>query len=56
MYSFGKALQIIGIVQILIALYWGILKNDTTNETVMLVTAVILFFVGRVFEKRAAEG
>ena len=50
--SFARILQIIGIVLVLEALYFGIAKDSMKMEVVFLFLGGVIFYVGRGFEKR----
>lgn len=48
----GRIVQIIGIIVVLDALYFGIGKDSMKMEVLMLFIGSIIFYVGRLFEKR----
>jgi len=50
--SIGRIVQIIGIIVVLDALYFGIAKDSMKTEVLMLFIGSIIFYVGRIFEKR----
>ena len=50
--SIGRIVQIIGIIVVLDALYFGIAKDSMKTEVLMLFIGSVIFYVGRIFEKR----
>ncbi len=50
--SFAKILQLFGIILALNALYFGIAKDSMKTEVLLLFLGGIVFYVGRMFEKR----
>ncbi|GAN32920.1 MAG: hypothetical protein UZ01_02147 [Candidatus Brocadia sinica] len=50
--SLAKILQIIGIIVVLDALYFGIAKDSMKLEVLLLFIGGMIFYVGRIFEKR----
>ena len=50
--SIGRIVQIIGIIVVLDALYFGIGKDSMKMEILMLFIGSVIFYVGRIFEKR----
>ena len=48
----ARILQIIGIILVLEALYFGIAKDSMKMEVVFLFIGGMIFYVGRIFEKR----
>lgn len=50
--SFAKILQIIGIILVLNALYFGIARDSMKMEVFLLFLGGMIFYVGRMFEKR----
>lgn len=48
----AKILQIIGIIVVLDALYFGIAKDSMKTEVLLLFIGGMIFYVGRIFEKR----
>lgn len=50
--SIGRIVQIIGIIVVLDALYFGIAKDSMKTEVLMLFIGSIIFYAGRIFEKR----
>ena len=50
--SIGRIVQIIGIIVVLDALYFGIAKDPMKTEVLMLFIGSTIFYVGRIFEKR----
>lgn len=51
--SFAKILQLIGIIAVLNALYFGIGKDSMKAEVLLLFCGGIIFYVGRIVEKRS---
>ncbi|HQU31610.1 MAG: hypothetical protein HRU72_00625 [Planctomycetia bacterium] len=49
--SFAKILQVMGIILALNALYFGIAKDSMKTEISLLFLGVMVFYVGRIFEK-----
>lgn len=47
----GKALQLIGLAQVLFGLFYGI-QGDMMRELYLFVAGLIIFVVGRWIEKR----
>ncbi len=52
MWYIGKALQIIGLVQVLFGLYIGFSQNDLGTELKIALVGVGIFIVGRLLEVR----
>ena len=50
--SIARILQIIGIILVLDALYFGIAKDSMKMEVLLLFIGCMVFYVGRIFEKR----
>lgn len=50
--SVARILQIIGIIVVLEALYFGIVKDSMKMEVLFLFIGGMIFYVGRIFEKR----
>jgi len=50
--SLGRIVQIMGIIVVLDALYYGIAKDSMKTEVLMLFIGSVIFYVGRIFEKR----
>ena len=50
--SIARILQIIGIILVLDALYFGIAKDSMKMEVLLLFIGGMVFYVGRIFEKR----
>ncbi len=50
--SFARILQIVGIILVFDALYFGIAKDSMKKEVLLLFAGAIVFYVGRMFEKR----
>ncbi|MDN3513259.1 MAG: hypothetical protein NG747_02525 [Candidatus Brocadia sp.] len=50
--SLAKILQIIGIIVVLDALYFGIAKDSMKMEVLLLFVGGVIFYVGRIVEKR----
>ena len=50
--SVARILQIIGIILVLEALYFGIAKDSMKMEVVFLFIGGMIFYAGRIFEKR----
>jgi hypothetical protein len=51
----AKTLQALGMVELIIALYYGIVLKDMGKEFVFLLLGIVFFLVGRILEKRAAR-
>ncbi len=50
--NLAKILQIIGIIVVLEALYFGIAKDSMKMEVLLLFIGGMIFYVGRIFEKK----
>jgi len=50
--SFARILQIIGIILVLNALYFGIARDSMKMEVLLLFLGGMIFYVGRIVEKR----
>jgi len=50
--SIARILQIIGIILVLDALYFGIAKDSMKMEVVFLFIGGMIFYVGRIFERK----
>lgn len=50
--SLAKILQIIGIIVVLDALYFGIAKDSMKMEVLLLFVGGVIFYMGRIVEKR----
>ncbi len=50
--SAARILQIIGIIVVLEALYFGIVKDSMKMEVLFLFIGGMIFYVGRIFERR----
>ncbi|MEK6623289.1 MAG: hypothetical protein AAB243_05335 [Planctomycetota bacterium] len=50
--SIGRIVQIIGIIVVLDALYFGMVKDSMKMEVFMLFIGSIIFYAGRLFEKK----
>lgn len=50
--SLAKILQIIGIIVVLDALYFGIVKDSMKMEVLLLFIGGMIFYVGRIVEKK----
>lgn len=50
--SIAKILQIIGIIVVLDALYFGIAKDSMKLEILLLFIGGMIFYVGRIVEKK----
>lgn len=50
--SLAKILQIIGIIVVLDALYFGIVKDSMKLEVLLLFVGGVIFYVGRMVEKK----
>lgn len=50
--SIARILQIIGIIIVLEALYFGIVKDSMKMEVLFLFIGAMIFYVGRIFEKK----
>ena len=48
----ARILQIIGIILVLEALYFGIAKDSMKMEVVFLFIGGMIFYAGRIFERR----
>ena len=51
--SIARILQIVGIILVLEALYFGIAKDSMKMEVVFLFIGGMIFYVGRIFERRS---
>lgn len=51
--SFAKIVQLIGIVFVLNALYFGIAKASMKVEVLLLFIGGMIFYAGRIIEKRS---
>ena len=54
--SIGRIVQIIGIIVVLDALYFGMVKDSMKMEVFMLFIGSIIFYAGRLFEKKNSLG
>lgn len=50
--SFARILQIIGILTVFNALYFGIARNSMKVEVLFLFIGVMIFYAGRIFERK----
>ena len=50
--SIARILQIIGIIIVLDALYFGIAKDSMKMEILLLFIGGMVFYAGRIFERR----
>ncbi len=50
--SFAKIVQLIGIILVLNALYFGIAKDSMKVEVLLLFIGGMVFYAGRIVEKR----
>lgn len=50
--SIARILQIIGIILVLDALYFGIAKDSMKMEVLLLFIGGMVFYAGRIFERR----
>lgn len=50
--SIARILQITGIILVLDALYFGIAKDSMKTEVLLLFIGGVIFYVGRIFERR----
>ncbi|HHT9159911.1 MAG TPA: hypothetical protein ACFYEH_08610 [Candidatus Brocadiaceae bacterium] len=50
--SIGRILQIIGIILVLDALYFGIAKDSMKTEVLFLFIGGMIFYVGRYFDRK----
>lgn len=50
--NIGRILQIIGIIIVLDALYFGIAKDSMKMEVLLLFVGGMIFYVGRYFDRR----
>lgn len=50
--SLARILQIIGIIVVLDALYYGIARDSMKMEVLLLFIGSMIFYVGRIVEKR----
>ncbi len=48
----SRILQIVGIILVLYALYFGIAKDSMKLEILFLFIGAMVFYVGRIFERR----
>ncbi len=55
MWYVAKALEIVGLVQVLGGLYIGFSQNDLGAELKIAVIGIAIFFVGRLLERKAAR-
>lgn len=51
--SIPRILQIIGIILVFEALYFGIVKDSMKKEVLFLFIGAVVFYVGRYFESKA---
>ena len=50
--SIARILQIIGIILVLDALYFGIAKDSMKMEVLLMFIGGVVFYAGRIFERR----
>ncbi|HHT9108233.1 MAG TPA: hypothetical protein ACFYEF_07250 [Candidatus Wunengus sp. YC63] len=50
--SIARILQVIGIILVLDALYFGIAKDSMKMEILLLFIGGMVFYAGRIFERR----
>ncbi|MDR4506807.1 MAG: hypothetical protein MRJ65_00990 [Candidatus Brocadiaceae bacterium] len=50
--NFARVIQIIGIIIVLDALYFGIVKDSMKMEVILLFAGSMVFYTGRMFEKK----
>ncbi len=50
--SIARILQIIGIIIVLDALYFGIAKDSMKMEVLLMFIGGMVFYAGRIFERR----
>lgn len=50
--SIARILQVIGIILVLDALYFGIAKDSMKMEVLLMFIGGMVFYAGRIFEKR----
>jgi hypothetical protein len=50
--SLARILEVIGIILVLDALYFGIAKDSMKMEVLLLLLGGMIFYVGRILEKR----
>ncbi|HEY4481717.1 MAG TPA: hypothetical protein VI489_02585 [Candidatus Brocadiaceae bacterium] len=50
--SIARILQIIGIILVLDALYFGIAKDSMKMEVLLMFIGGLVFYAGRIFERR----
>lgn len=50
--SVARILQIIGIILVLDALYFGIAKDSMKMEVLLMFIGGMVFYAGRIFERR----
>lgn len=50
--SFARILQIIGIIIVLDALYFGIARDSMKMEVLLLFIGAMIFYVGRYFDRK----
>ena len=50
--SFPRIMQIIGIILVLDALYFGIAKDSMKMEVLLMFIGGVVFYAGRIFERR----
>ncbi len=50
--SLARILQVIGIILVLDALYFGIAKDSMKMEVLLMFIGGMVFYAGRIFERR----
>jgi uncharacterized membrane protein len=50
--NFARVLQIVGIIMVFNALYFGIARDSMKVEVFLLFIGVMIFYAGRVFERK----
>lgn len=51
--TLGRIIQIIGMIVVLEALYFGIARDSMKIEVILLFVGAMVFYLGRSFEKRS---
>jgi hypothetical protein len=51
---FGKILQLIGLIQVLLGLFYGI-RGDMWRELYLLLGGLVVFIAGRMVEKKGGK-
>jgi hypothetical protein len=56
LYIFAKALELIGILTMPWALWYGMSRGDMSHELMLLGLGVVVFLMGRELERFVAQG